>query len=138
MMTQCNRAGWLAVVLPGLLLVLFANSATAAPETFGEARFKALQEKGALVLVDVHAGWCPTCVKQQKILDDYEAEYPDVGLHRLLVDFDEQKDWVKYFKAPRQSTLLLFRGGEQVWFSIGETRAEKVFEAINTAAGAQP
>ncbi|MGR8919283.1 MAG: thioredoxin family protein [Gammaproteobacteria bacterium] len=136
MIRNDKRAGWLSRVTLAFALALVAHAAAATSEAFTEARFEALKAEGALVLVDVHASWCPTCAKQQKILDDYEARHPDVALHRLLVDFDEQKEWVKHFRAPRQSTLLLYRGDEQVWFSVAETRAEKVFEAINAAASA--
>ncbi len=118
--------------------LLLNAPARAATEPFTQARFEALQADNALILVDIHANWCPTCAKQQKVLDDYEAQRPKVELHRLKVDFDDQKKWVKHFRAPRQSTLLLYRGEEQIWFSVAETRAEKVFEAIDSAAGVTP
>jgi len=105
-------------------------------ESFTQARFEALQSEGALVLVDVAASWCPTCAKQKAVLERYRAERPNVDLHILRVDFDDQKNWVKHFKAPRQSTLLLFRGAEQVWFAVAETRAEVIFRAIDEAAKA--
>jgi thiol-disulfide isomerase/thioredoxin len=125
-------------LVPALWLGLAATLAMAAPEPFDEARFKALQAEGALVLVDVHASWCPTCAKQQQVLDDYEAARPAVKLHRLLVDFDSAKPWVIHFKAPRQSTLILFRGEQQQWFSVAETRPEVIFEALDKAAAVKP
>ena len=36
-----------------------------------------------------------------------------------------------HFKAPYQSTLVLFSGTEQVWFSVGETRKERIFGQLN-------
>ena len=102
-------------------------------EPFDEARFRALQEDDALVLVDVSASWCPTCAKQAEIISRYRATHPEVPLHVLRVDFDDQKEWVRYFKAPRQSTLALYRGSEQVWFAVAETREEKVFKALDDA-----
>ena len=125
-------------VLLVVALAIVSSVALAATEPFTEARFQALQGEGALIVVDVHADWCPTCAKQQKVLDDYQAAHPNVALHRLLVDFDKQKEWVKHFKAPRQSTLLLYRGTEQQWFSVAETRADEIFKAIDTAAAAAP
>lgn len=125
-------------VLFAMLLLLTTQAATAASEAFTEERFKALQAQGALILVDVHADWCPTCAQQQKILDAYEAARPDAALHRLIVDFDKQKDWVKHFKAPRQSTLLLYRGVEQRWFAVAETREQAVFTALDAAAAPAP
>ena len=125
-------------VLLGAALALVSSLALAASEAFSEARFQALQGEGALILVDVHADWCPTCATQQKVLDAYQAAHPDRALHRLVVDFDKQKEWVKHFKAPRQSTLLLYRGTEQQWFSVAETRQDEIFKAIDTAAAATP
>jgi thiol-disulfide isomerase/thioredoxin len=128
----------LPLIGAALWLGLGAALVAASTETFDEARFKALQAEGALVLVDVHASWCPTCAKQQQVLDDYEAARPAVKLHRLLVDFDSAKPWVIHFKAPRQSTLILFRGEQQQWFSVAETRPEVIFEALDKAAAIKP
>jgi len=111
-------------------------AAALSAEPFSAERFAALQAEEALVLVDIAADWCPTCKKQHQILARYQAERPEVDLHILQVDFDQQKEWVTHFKAPRQSTLLLYRGDQQLWFSVAETRDDRIFEALDTAAGA--
>jgi len=36
-------------------------------------------------------------------------------------------------RAPRQSTLLLYKGETQFWYSVAETREDVIFEAINRA-----
>jgi thioredoxin 1 len=119
------------------VLSLLAAGAAASPqsEPFSEDRFRALQEEGALVLVDVAADWCSTCAKQGKVLTSYREARPEVPLHVLRVDFDRQKEWVKHFRAPRQATLILFRGDERVWFSVAETDESTIFAAIDGAAG---
>lgn len=133
---------WPGVRLVAALLIalalLAAHAARADKEAFTEARFAALQAEDALILVDVHADWCPTCARQQKVLDAYEASRPDVTLHRLVIDFDDDKQWVKHFKAPRQSTLILYRGAEKRWFSVAETDEERIFAALDAAAGRTP
>ena len=106
-------------------------------EPFSPERFAALQAENQLVLVDIYATWCPTCAQQREILKAYRAEHPDVALHILEVNFDDDKASVKRFRAPRQSTLLLYRGEEQLWFSVAETRQEAIFAAINQGAGIQ-
>ena len=85
-------------------------------------------------MIDVYADWCSTCARQQEILAEYRAEHPEVDLHILEVNFDNDKDWVKHFRAPRQSTLLLYRGAEQLWFSVAETDRDAMFAALNGAA----
>lgn len=100
---------------------------------FTEQRFQQLQEDNALILVDVHATWCPTCARQGEILQSYLEETPEAELHILKVDFDEQKPWVRHFRAPRQSTLLLYRGDEQIWFSVAETDRDVIFKTLDEA-----
>ena len=102
-------------------------------EPFTEARFEELQDQGAYVLLDVFADWCPTCAAQQKVLAAFQEEHPDAPLHMLSIDFDDRKDLVRHFEAPRQSTLILYHGTERVWFSVAETRRDVIFDALAAA-----
>lgn len=81
------------------------------------------------------ADWCPTCKKQKQVIDAFRTQHPQVELHVLRVDFDTQKEWVKHFKAPRQSTLVVYKGSAQRWFAVAETRQEVIFDALLAAAG---
>lgn len=112
-----------------------ASTQQAAPEPFTAARFEALQADNALILVDVAATWCPTCKAQKAVIDAFRQQHPEIGLHVLTVDFDTQKEWVKHFKAPRQSTLLVYKGTEQRWFAVAETREDVITTALLEAAG---
>lgn len=124
----------IAVMLAVVLLVLSGSASALEKERFSEARFQALQSQGAVVLIDIYATWCPTCAEQQKVLERYLQAHPDVPLHILEVNWDEDKQWVRAFRAPRQSTLILYRGEEQVWYAVAETREKAIFDAINAAA----
>ena len=129
----------LKTILPLALLTLALSGPTAAAaqkpdkEPFTEQRFEALQEQGAYVLLDVFADWCPTCAAQQKVLAAFQKAHPDAPLHILSIDFDDRKDLVRHFGAPRQSTLILFHGTERIWFSVAETRRDVIFEALAAA-----
>lgn len=133
--SELRACNWL--LLAGLLLVATVGTATAIPgaEPFTEARFNTLRAQGQLVLVDVAADWCPTCRRQREILAEFQDRHADAGLHILTVDFDRQKEWVRHFKAPRQSTFILFRGDEQLWFAVAEVREAVVFDRLLRAAG---
>jgi len=130
----------LAKFLPGTLLaiMLMAGSAAAQEaqpkEPFTPERFAALQEQNALILLDVWADWCPVCAQQQKVLARYREANPDVPLHTLVIDYDDQKEYVRRFDAPRQSTLILYQGKERVWFSVAELRDDVIFAALDAAA----
>jgi thioredoxin 1 len=102
-------------------------------EDFTDARFAELQAQGALILVDIWAEWCPTCAEQQRVLQAFQEQHPDADFRILQVNFDTQKPVVTRFAAPRQSTLILFRGEERLWFSVAETRREAIFSRLNEA-----
>lgn len=99
-------------------------------EAFTEELFRQAQADNRLILIDVYAPWCPTCRRQHTVLNDYFAQNPNSDILVLQVDFDSQKDWVTYFKAPRQSTLALYRGEEQLWFSVAQTREKTIFAEL--------
>ncbi|RUO23017.1 thioredoxin [Aliidiomarina minuta] len=99
--------------------------------SFTESAYEQAKEDNKLVLIDVYATWCPTCRRQQDVLNDYFAENPDSEVVVFEVDYDDQKEWVSYFQAPRQSTLALYRGDERLWFSVAQTNKSAIFEALN-------
>jgi thioredoxin 1 len=129
----------MAALAVAFVFALLAASQIGALEKgpYSAERLSQLQSEGALVLVDVFAEWCPTCALQQQALEKYVTAHPDVDLRVLVVDFDKDRAAVRALRAPRQSTLLLFKGEQQYWFSVAETREDVIFAAINRAA-AQP
>jgi thioredoxin 1 len=126
-------------MLSAVFVALALGAGTAAAqeyETFTPERFAALQAEGAVILLDVYADWCPTCAQQQKVLAEYRERHPDAPVHYLRIDFDSQKQYVTRFRAPRQSTLIIYHGDERVWFSVAETKADAIFAALNGAVAA--
>lgn len=122
----------------GLAALLFSVASSVQALTFApftESRFKALQAENQPVLIDINAKWCSTCKAQGLVLDAYQRQHPNSGITVLKVDFDSQKPWVTYFKAPRQSTFVSFKGTEQVGFSIAETRASEIFKQLDMLRG---
>lgn len=124
----------LPIIVVGLTLLPVQPAWSQEKETFTQERFETLQAEGALILLDVFADWCPTCAKQQEVLSAYQEAHPDVPLQILQIDFDDQKEWVKKFRVPRQSTLILYHGEEQIWFNVAETNPDVIFAALNEAA----
>ncbi|WP_206212097.1 thioredoxin family protein [Vibrio sp. HDW18] len=101
---------------------------------FTEQAWKEAQmQADQITLIVVHADWCPTCRAQNKVINAYFQDNPHSKIKQLIIDFDTQKEWVTYFKAPRQSTLLLYKGDQQLWFSVAETRRNKIFQALSSA-----
>ena len=124
-----------------LLLISFPVHAgsTVAKRTYSEALFETLSAKeDEVILVDVYAPWCSTCAKQQKAIDAYLAANPDKPVHVLQVDSDNDKHTVKKLRAPRQSTLLIFKGGKQFWYAVAEFRPDVIAAELDKALNFKP
>jgi thiol-disulfide isomerase/thioredoxin len=120
-----------------LATFFWANLAFATSQSeiqpFQQSRFDALQQQGKPVLVWIHADWCPTCRAQGKVLDEL-LPMPDLkGLTVLRVDFDSQKPLVQSFRAQRQSTFILFKGGKEIGRSLGDTRRDSILALLKQA-----
>ena len=119
------------------LLLLFAATPlpafASAQQPFTEQTFKAAQDAGKPVLIEIHADWCPTCKAQLPILNKLSQQPAYSGIERLRVDFDSQKNVVKRFKAKMQSTLVLYKGKTEVARSVGETDEGRIRAMLDKA-----
>lgn len=116
---------FLLLTVIGALVVgamqLNAQVSTAGWQTYDEAEFMMAQKKGKTIVVDVYADWCPTCRAQAPILDELRQERASGDVLFVKVNFDEEKDFLRAHRIPRQSTVLVFGGMEERARSIAET-----------------
>ena len=97
---------------------------TLAAEPFDEAAFAAAQGAGRPIIIEVTAPWCPICKTQRPILKalSEQPRFKDLAIYEI--DFDTQKALMRRFDARMQSTLIVFKGREEVGRSVGETQSE--------------
>ncbi len=100
------------------LFLIFTGFAFAGEEPFTQAAFDRLQKEDQPILVSIHADWCPTCRAQVPIVSKLLKRVDYQRIHALRVDFDQQKDVVKEFNAIKQSTLIVFKGGQEVGVAL--------------------
>ena len=114
-------------ITAALFAMLFsANAFSLEKKPFEATAFKASQDAGHAILVDVYAPWCPTCQAQRKVLDGLKdnAAYKDITIYE--VDFDTQTDALKMLGARTQSTLIAFKGATETGRSAGATQQEAI------------
>lgn len=105
--------------------------AALASTPYSESAFKSAQAAGAPILVEIHAGWCPTCRAQAPIIEALAAEPKFKKLKIFRVDFDSQKSDVQKFGAKMQSTLIVYKGNSEVGRSVGDTKRDSIAALLN-------
>jgi thiol:disulfide interchange protein len=119
-MTQIRAffAGLVAVLLVGSMPASAAETQPYSPEALAEA-----QTAGKPILVDVYAAWCSTCRTQKPILAALTAQPKYKNLLVLRADFDKDKEVLKELGVRSQSTLIVFKGDQELVRSVGSTNA---------------
>lgn len=98
------------------------------PEAFAEA-----QASNSPILVEIAADWCPTCRRQAEVISTLQDAGEIDGLVILRVDYDDQRDIARQFRATRQSTLITFRGETETARAVGITSQNDIAALIATA-----
>ncbi|SJM33766.1 thioredoxin family protein [Mesorhizobium delmotii] len=76
---------------------------------------------GAPVLVHVTAPWCEVCQIQKPIVADLLSRHGFEGMKKFDVDYDTQKEVLARHRVTTQSTMIVFRGGQEVDRAVGQT-----------------
>lgn len=118
-------------VLLAMLSVLLAAAAFAAEvRPFDQAAFARLQAEGRPILVSVHADWCPTCKQQEPLIAALLASPEFREFTVLKVNFDTQGEVRRSLRAAQQSTLIVYRGKQEVSRSVGDTRKDSIAASL--------
>jgi thioredoxin len=136
------------------VFLLFAVAAPAGAASYGDftqRAFDEAQQAGKLILLDVWASWCPTCVQQERIIRPIVADPKFSDLVILRIDFDkerarlfdklpqiDEKALLRRLNVQQQSTLIIYRGNKEVARSTGETDSGALREFLARAVDAPP
>tara|TARA_B000000437_G_C11437373_1_gene220687 strand:+ start:25 stop:414 length:390 start_codon:yes stop_codon:yes gene_type:complete len=122
-----------------LIFCFFALSVSAMEKetTFKKNLFEQAQSEGKIVIVSSWIKYCSSCASQMKVLQKAknDGELSDIKFDNIeYFSFDvTNKEISDLFDVQYQTTLLIFKGNEEVYRSIGETTADLIYEAIKTS-----
>lgn len=113
----------------GLLLALVTGHAAAEfKANYTADVFETAQNENKHIVVEVFKRGCGTCKAQQPSLEAARVEYPEALF--LKFDFANNDEAVKRFEVVKQSTIIVFKGQEEVARLVGETDKGKILGAI--------
>ena len=121
----------LLVAVTATSAILVSPALATETETYTPEAFAAAQKAGKPIFVGIHASWCPTCARQKPILSELMADPKFRNLVYFVVDYDSQKEAVKFFGARMQSTLIAFKGEKETGRSVGDTDRSSIAALLN-------
>lgn len=121
-----NKRHLLAGLALTIAMAVSAPLAALDKKPFDANAFDAAQAAGKPILVEVTAPWCPTCKAQAPILANLARQPKFKDMARFEIDFDSQKDLLRKFNVRTQSTLIAFKGKQEVGRSTGDTNAGSI------------
>ena len=97
--------------------------------------FNQVIQSNTPTLVDFFATWCGPCKMQSPILEQVKQRVGDKATI-LKVDIDANSDLARLYRVQSVPTLILFKGGEAVWRTVGlqqeDTLVKKLEEYYET------
>jgi thioredoxin 1 len=113
-----------AAMTLGTILGTSAQGGDLKPYT--AAAFKDAQNQGKTVVVDFLADWCPTCRKQKPALESALHEKDFASVVAFDANYDDEEKLEKELKIPKQSTLVVFKGKNEIARKVGITQTEDI------------
>ena len=95
--------------------------AAAAEAPYSSSAFKHLLAIGEPFAVVFHADWCPTCRAQAPLLKELADSPALKRLTLLIANFDTELEARKAMNVTKQSTIIVFRNGQEIARSTGDT-----------------
>lgn len=88
-----------------------------------------VEEYSGLIAIDLWATWCGPCRMLAPVLDEIEAEMPDVKFCKINVD--EEPELARLFKVESIPMVALVKNNTFLDMSIGYVPKEKLVKLIN-------
>lgn len=126
-----NRRLFIGTLLAAALAVSPAAAIT--PQAYTAQAFGAAQAAGKPILLHITASWCPTCRAQKPILSMLEAEPKFKELVTFDIDFDTSKALLRQLRVSQQSTMIVYKGKQEVARSTGDTDASSIEALLDKA-----
>ena len=121
------------------IFFLFSLSVNAMEKetTFKKELFDKAQSDGKIVVISSWIKYCSSCAGQMKILQNAKnkGKLLDIKFDNIeYFSFDvTKKEISNFFDVQYQTTLIIFKGNQEVYRSIGETTEDLIYEALKAS-----
>jgi len=96
-----------------------------------KSNFSTIINTNQIVLVDFFADWCGPCKMLAPILKDVKKELGDT-VKIVKIDVDKNQALAAKYQVRGVPTMLLFKGGKQVWRQSGVLQKNDLISVITS------
>ena len=115
----------------------FGANAMEKKTTFDKELFNKAKLEEKIVVVSSWMKYCSSCANQIKVLQTAkkEGELLDIKFNNIeYFTFDiTNREIANLFNVKYQTTLLIFKGDQEIYRSIGETTENLIYEALKAS-----
>ncbi len=118
-------------------LFTFTAHAVEKKTTFDKELFNKAQSEGKIIVISSWIKYCSSCANQMKVLQKAkkEGELSDIKFDNVeYFSFDiTKREIANLFDVKYQTTLLIFKGDQEVYRSVGETTEDLIYKALKAS-----
>ena len=111
-------------------IFVFCFNTSAKETTYNKVDFEKALSEGKIVVVSSWIKYCTSCASQMKVLNKAVNEFKNIEYFAFDVT---NKEIANSFNVQYQTTLLIFKDGNEVYRSIGETSKDLIYKAIKSS-----
>jgi thioredoxin 1 len=108
-------------------LIISAN-AVEKKNDFSIETFEKAKTSGKTIVINSYEVWCGTCSKQTKILNQAKKDFKEVVF--FSYEQSKNKDVAKKLGIKHWTTIVIYKGNNEVFRIIGQTKKEIIYSAI--------
>ena len=114
-----------------ILILLIQVQANAADKytNFSLQSLEEVKATGKTVVINSYEPWCWSCRKQDKVLNGAKDEFKNVVF--LTYQQGKNKDIAEALNVSVRTTIVVFKGKNEVARIIGQTGKSEIYSAIN-------
>ena len=114
-----------------LFIILISTDVLASEKitNFTFEKFEKAQQEGKTIVVNAWNKTCMTCAKQSKVFADAINDFKDVEF--LFYEQTKHKDIAKNLDIKFWTTIVVYKGNNEISRKIGLTKKEDIYQLIN-------
>ena len=111
-------------------IFVFSLNVSAKETTYNKLDFNKALSDGKVVIVSSWIKYCASCASQMKVLNKAVKEFDNIEYFAFDVT---NREIAQSFNVKYQTTLLIFKDGNEIYRSIGETSKDLIYKAIKSS-----